>query len=118
MYKCWRLTLSSVAKAEESLVIACMCKCWDRTRSPGNSGHLRACPDGEAIKSYQGRFPRGSAYCEEACGLSRSKSGGQRGTASKDRFPLGKWEAAPTKGMPDNVVGSMKDLMLSLEALK
>ena len=72
--------------------------------------HLRACPDGEAIKSYQGRLPRGSACCEEACGLSRSKSGGQRGTASKDRFPLGKWEAALTKGMPDNVVGSMKDL--------
>ena len=27
-----------MAKAEESLVIACMCKCWDRTRSPENSG--------------------------------------------------------------------------------
>ena len=80
--------------------------------------HLRACPDREAIKSYQRRLPRGSACCEEACGLSRSKSGGQRGTDSKDRFPLGKWEAAPTKGMPDNVVSSMKDLMLSLEALK
>ena len=39
--------------------------------------HVCDSPDWEAIKSDQGRLPRGSAYCEEACGLSSNKSSGQ-----------------------------------------
>lgn len=101
-------------------MIAYMCKCCDRTRSPWEQQEhmFVSSPDWEAIKSYQGRLPRGSALLwGRPVGWVAISQVDRRSTASKDRCPFGKMGSSSDK-MDARWCGTSWKTILSLEALK
>lgn len=80
-----------MAKAEESLMIAYMCKCCDRTRSAGNSRDhtFMTALTGRLSRAIREGFQEEVLTVRRPVGCAGVSQVDRRSTASKDRCPFG-----------------------------